>query len=110
MVVTESVLTSPADQINMYESVNSFREDNGDLVVIEGGVHVPFVIARLFVVRAHDGAIRGQHAHRECSQFLTCTSGTIEVLCDDGEQTAEFVLNEPNSGLLVPPKIWSQQT
>ena len=102
----------------MLESVSSlkivklphFFEDNGDLVVIEGFVNVPFDIARMFVVRAPDGAIRGQHAHRKCSQFLTCPSGTIEVVCDDGRQIAEFVLSHPNVGLLVPAGIWSQQT
>ena len=87
-----------------------FFEDNGDLVVIEGMINIPFAIARVFVVKAPDGAIRGQHAHRECSQFLTCPSGPIEVLCDDGQRTSEFVLNHPNLGLLVPPGIWAQQT
>jgi len=87
-----------------------FFEDNGDLVVIEGCVSIPFDIARVFVVRAPDGAIRGQHAHRKCSQFLTCPSGSIEVVCDDGRQSAEFVLNHPSVGLLVPAGIWSQQT
>jgi len=102
----------------MFESVSSlkivrlphFFEDNGDLVVLEGSVNIPFDIARVFVVRAPEGAIRGQHAHRKCSQFLTCPSGTIEVVCDDGRQSAEFVLNYPNVGLLVPAGIWSQQT
>jgi len=102
----------------MLESVSSlkivklphFFEDNGDLVVIERFVNVPFDIARVFVVRAPDGAIRGQHAHRKCSQFLTCPSGTIEVVCDDGRQVAEFVLSQPNEGLLVPAGIWSKQT
>jgi len=102
----------------MFESVVSLRivklphffEDNGDLVVIEGSINVAFDIARVFVVRAPDGAIRGQHAHRKCSQFLTCTSGAIEVVCDDGRQIAEFVLDHPNVGLLVPAGIWSQQT
>jgi len=87
-----------------------FVEDNGELVIIEGWVNVPFDIARVFVVRAPDGAIRGQHAHRRCSQFLTCPSGTIEVVCDDGRQVAEFVLSQPNEGLLVPAGIWSKQT
>ena len=102
----------------MFESLSSlalvklphFFEDNGDLVVIEGLVDVPFAIGRVFVVRAPDGAIRGQHAHRRCSQFLTCLSGSIEVVCDDGRQTTEFILDHPNVGLLVPPGIWSQQT
>ena len=85
-------------------------EDNGDLVIMEGMINVPFAIARVFVVRAPPDAIRGQHAHRICAQFLTCPSGLVEVLCDDGIETATFVLDHPNIGLLVPPGIWAQQT
>lgn len=85
-------------------------EDNGDLVVMEGLINVPFEISRVFVVRAPQHAVRGQHAHIACAQFLTCPSGRIEVLCNDGRQTASFVLDHPNTGLLVPPSIWSQQT
>jgi hypothetical protein len=87
-----------------------YFEDNGDLVVMEGLINVPFAIARVFVVRAPQHAVRGQHAHLACSQFLTCPRGIVKVLCDDGVQTATFVLDHPNIGLLVPPGIWSQQT
>ncbi|OHB44723.1 MAG: hypothetical protein A2178_01715 [Planctomycetes bacterium GWC2_49_10] len=85
-------------------------ESNGDLVVMEGLINVPFAIARVFVVRAPEDAVRGQHAHRACAQFLTCPRGVVEVQCTDGVQTAIFVLDHPNIGLLVPPGIWSQQT
>lgn len=87
-----------------------YFENNGDLVVMEGLINVPFSIARVFVVRAPDGAVRGQHAHRACTQFMTCPREVIEVQCDDGVQTATFLLDHPNVGLLVPPGIWSQQT
>jgi len=83
--------------------------DNGDLVVAEELNHVPFAIARVFVVRAQAGAIRGQHAHKICTQFMTCPSGSIEVRCEDGDEAATYVLDQPNSGLLVPPSIWAQQ-
>jgi hypothetical protein len=83
--------------------------DNGDLVVMEGLVHVPFVIARVFVVRGGEGAVRGQHAHKTCTQFLTCPFGSVEVRCDDGNEVATFILNRPDVGLLVPPSIWAQQ-
>lgn len=85
-------------------------EENGDLVVMEGLINVPFSIARVFVVRAPDGSIRGQHAHRECTQFLTCPNDAVEVQCDDGEQKAIFTLDHPNIGLLLPAGIWAQQT
>lgn len=84
-------------------------DENGDLVVVEGGRHVPFAIARLFVVRAPQGAVRGQHAHKNCAQFLTCSSGKVEVRCTDGRTTETFVLDAPRRGLLVPPGIWAEQ-
>lgn len=84
-------------------------EDNGDLVVMEGLINVPFVIARVFVVRAPEGAVRGQHAHKACAQFLTCPRGVVEIECTDGSQSAEFELNHPNIGLYLPPGIWAEQ-
>lgn len=84
--------------------------DNGDLVVMEELTHVPFAIARVFVVLAPVGVIRGQHAHKACTQFLTCPIGSIEVRCDDGREIATYILDQPHIGLLIPPSIWAQQT
>ena len=84
-------------------------EENGDLVVMEGLINVPFIIARVFVVRAPEGATRGQHAHKACAQFLTCPRGVVEIDCSDGNQSAEFELNHPNMGLYIPPGIWAEQ-
>lgn len=86
------------------------RDDNGDLVVMEGVSHVPFAIARIFVVCAPAGAVRGQHAHRRCAQFMACSTGIVEVICDDGVTAATFVLDRPNVGLLVPQSLWAQET
>ncbi len=87
-----------------------YFEDNGDLVVMEGESNVPFRIARVFVVRAPAGAVRGQHAHKRCTQFLTCSTGVVEVICGDGVRSSTFVLDRPDVGLLLPPGIWAQQT
>lgn len=102
-------LSSPISSVSLIE-LPRHSEANGELVIMEGMVHVPFSVARVFVVRAPVGAIRGQHAHKACSQFLTCPIGNVEVLCDDGYDTATFILDQPNVGLLVPPGIWAQQT
>ncbi len=83
---------------------------NGDLIVIEGNTVIPFDIARVFFVRAPEGALRGLHAHKECSQFLICATGHIEVRYDDGNATGVTLLNRPEIGMLVPPGIWAQQT
>ncbi|WP_458760232.1 sugar 3,4-ketoisomerase [Afipia sp. TerB] len=70
---------------------------------------LPFDIVRVFFVSAVEGAKRGMHAHKRCSQFMICTSGEIEVICDDGEATRSFALDRPNLGLLVPPGIWATE-
>ena len=100
--------------INTIESVYSielphYAEPNGDLVVMEGSVHVPFAIARVFVVRAQENAVRGHHAHKLCSQFLICASGSVEVVCTDGINSMMFELNHPKAGLYIPPSIWAEQ-
>jgi dTDP-4-dehydrorhamnose 3,5-epimerase-like enzyme len=86
-----------------------FMEDNGDLIVMENKTNIPFEILRIFVVRAPKDAIRGQHAHLKCTQFLTCPSGAVSVHCDDGINQKSFMLDHPYMGLLIPPGIWAQQ-
>ena len=86
-----------------------FNNDDGDLVVMEQNI-IPFSIARVFSICAKQDAVRGNHAHYKCSQFLNCAFGSVEVLCDDGNQTATYVLDHPGKGLLIPPEIWGRQT
>ena len=87
-----------------------YKEDNGDLVVIEEmDDSAPFHISRVFNVRADKDSIRGRHAHIECTQLLVCTNGSIEVSCDDGETQSIYILNKPYKGLLILPGVWAEQ-
>ena len=87
-----------------------FKEDNGELSVFEQNSEaIPFQIKRIFNVRADKGSVRGQHAHRLCSQMLICSNGSVEVFCDDSSNQEVFLLDNPNYGLLVPPGIWAEQ-
>ena len=84
------------------------KENNGDLVVVEGSI-IPFNMSRVFTVRASKDSVRGEHAHRQCSQLLICTNGAVEVKCDDTSTTEIYVLDKPNFGLFIPPGIWADQ-
>jgi UDP-2-acetamido-3-amino-2,3-dideoxy-glucuronate N-acetyltransferase len=71
---------------------------------------VPFAAARWFFVYDVPGReVRGEHAHRECHQFLICVSGRVNVAVDDGENRAEYLLEGPTTGLHVPPMVWASQ-
>jgi dTDP-4-dehydrorhamnose 3,5-epimerase-like enzyme len=82
---------------------------NGNLCAYESGQHVPFDIRRIFTVSAKAGDIRGEHAHKKCTQLLVCASGKIRVACDDGFVTEEYILDNMGIGLLIPPGIWTRE-
>lgn len=82
----------------------------GVLTVGNFGAEIPFLPRRYFLVyEVPEGKIRGEHAHKECHQFLVCTSGKCTVLVDDGFKKEEIVLNQPSQGLYLPPKTWGVQ-
>ena len=85
------------------------EDTNGDLCVYEGGQYVPFEIQRVFTVSAKAGDIRGDHAHRKCTQLLVCICGKVRVTCDDGSVTEEYILDSRGVGLLVPHGIWAKE-
>lgn len=87
----------------------SFRDTNGMLRVYESTEYVPFDIRRVFTVSAKAFDIRGDHAHKKCSQLLICIQGEIRVYCDDGFGIAQYIINETSAGLLVPPGIWARE-
>jgi hypothetical protein len=84
-------------------------QPDGELVVLEKDKAMPFAAARMFLVRARAGAVRGKHAHKACSQLFVCTGGAIEVDCTDGVGRATFTLDRIDRALLVPPSIWASE-
>lgn len=85
-----------------------FPEERGELSVIEKN-DIPFEFKRVFTIRANKGDLRGNHAHKECKQFMMCLNGEVEILCKDGDKEVIFNLNKPNKGIMIPNDIWSKQ-
>ncbi len=82
----------------------------GNLTAGEFGRSVPFDVKRYFMVyQVPLVAVRGEHAHRRCHQFLICARGKISVIADDGVRREEFLLDGPNLGLHIPPMVWGVQ-
>jgi UDP-2-acetamido-3-amino-2,3-dideoxy-glucuronate N-acetyltransferase len=91
--------------------LDGFIDARGGLTVTDfASACVPFSPARFFMLYdAPSGAARGDHAHRECHQFLVCVSGSVWVSVDDGAQRKEFVLDSPDIGVYIPPLVWASQ-
>jgi UDP-2-acetamido-3-amino-2,3-dideoxy-glucuronate N-acetyltransferase len=82
----------------------------GSLSVGEFAREIPFIPLRYFMVfDVPSMEIRGEHAHRECHQFLICVRGNCAVVADDGRKRTEVRLDAPNLGLYLPPMTWGVQ-
>ena len=68
---------------------------------------VPLCAFTVFDVPIKD--VRGEHAHRQCEQFLLCLTGSVFCVVDNGTARQEFRLNQPNVGLYVPAMVWGSQ-
>lgn len=86
------------------------KDLRGDLSVGEFSREIPFQAARYFLVYGVPNAkIRGEHAHKECHQFLLCVRGGVSVIADDGHHAEEMRLDSPCTGLYLPPMTWGVQ-
>jgi UDP-2-acetamido-3-amino-2,3-dideoxy-glucuronate N-acetyltransferase len=104
--VTEA---SPVNGVTVH-TFPVIRDLRGDLTAGEFGKHIPFTPKRYFMVfGVPSKEVRGEHAHRECHQFLLCVRGSCAVVADDGTRRMEIVLDEPNRGIYLPPMTWGIQ-
>jgi UDP-2-acetamido-3-amino-2,3-dideoxy-glucuronate N-acetyltransferase len=93
--------------IHMMSLVKDIR---GNLSVGEFSKNVPFNPQRYFLVMdVPTGKVRGEHAHKQCHQFLVCIKGSCAVVVDDGVMREEITLDHINKGLYIPPMIWGVQ-
>ena len=85
-------------------------DSRGGLTVGEVPTEVPFAPARYFAVfDVPSMELRGEHAHRQCQQFLICLHGSCRVLLDDGRARCEVTLDRPDLGVFMPQMIWGTQ-
>jgi acetyltransferase-like isoleucine patch superfamily enzyme len=87
-----------------------FADLRGALVPAEFAPDFPFVPQRVFFVFDVPGArVRGEHAHKECAQFLVAVHGALSVVVDDGHASREVRLDQPGVGLFLSPGVWGIQ-
>jgi len=112
-------ITTPNSQVNetatRVAGVSLYRmprvaDIRGNLTVGEFDRSIPFSAKRYFMVfDVPSRETRGEHAHRECHQFLVCVRGSCAVVADDGVNRQEFLLDRPDIGIHLPPMVWGIQ-
>jgi len=95
--------------VKVYE-LPLIKDLRGNLSAGEFERNVPFPPKRYFLVfDVPSGKVRGEHAHKQCHQFLICIKGSCAVVVDDGVNRQEILLDRPNKGLHIPPMVWGVQ-
>jgi UDP-2-acetamido-3-amino-2,3-dideoxy-glucuronate N-acetyltransferase len=96
--------------VNLYELPWIEDHKRGHLTVGNFGEEIPFVALRYFITfGVPEEENRGEHAHRECAQFMLSAGGNCTVRVDDGATREEYLLDRPTLGILIPPMIWSAE-
>ena len=100
--------SSPAaDGLTTLRTVSDAR---GSLLPLDLPGSLPFEPQRVFYVYGVPSKeVRGEHAHRQCEQFLVCLHGSVSAVVDDGATRREFLLDDPSLGLHMPAMTWGTQ-
>ena len=85
-----------------------FTKASGKLLPITFNNQFPIKIKRIFILYGKKNYIRGDHAHKKCSQVFFPIMGKIKINMKYRQtEKSVFLSHNLSKALLVPPKIWS---
>ena len=95
------------DKVKMLEFPQR-GDERGHLVIVEGGMDIPFEIKRTFYIYGSAAdVVRGQHANKVSEFVLINVAGSSKVKVKDGEgNEVIYCLNRPHTGIYLPNMVW----
>jgi len=97
-------MTSLRD-VKLY-TLKTIVEPDGNLVALESNRDIPFLIKRIFYVYGvHNQNDRGEHSHYKTKQVLVPINGSVDILCDDGNERVTYHLNKKNQALYIQEQL-----
>lgn len=83
-------------------------DERGRLVIVEGGIDIPFEIKRVFYIYGSDpDVVRGKHANLRSEFVLINVAGTSKVrVIDRSGNEMVISLTHPHSGIYLPAMVW----
>ena len=98
----------PIEQCKLID-LPKIEDPRGNLTFIEGSIHIPFDIQRVYYLYdVPGGSARGGHAHKALHQLIIAISGSFDIYLDDGYSKKTLHLNRSNTGLYISPMIWRE--
>ena len=90
-------------------NLKKFTKKSGKLLPITFNNKFPIKVKRIFIIYGKKKYIRGDHAHKKCSQVFFAIKGKIKInMKYKNTNKSVFLDYKRSKALLVPPKIWSR--
>ena len=84
-----------------------YKNISGELLPITFDKAFPIKVKRIFFIYGKKKYIRGDHAHKKCSQVFLPLVGKVEITIQSKKIKKRICLNyKKNKAMLVPPKTW----
>lgn len=94
-----------------YYTFNKFKKKSGTLIPISLSKNIPFKTKRVFMIYGNKNFVRGNHAHKKCSQFLIPIYGKIKLDYFNKYSKSSILLNsDKKKGVLLKPLTWCKLT
>tara|TARA_B100000945_G_scaffold189972_1_gene152643 strand:- start:4244 stop:4639 length:396 start_codon:yes stop_codon:yes gene_type:complete len=91
----------------MKKKFKSFRKKSGTLIPFSIKKSFPIKPKRIFFVNGKKNFVRGNHAHKKCSQFLFPLLGKTKIQFEDVRFKKTIILDyKKKEGLFLKPKTW----
>lgn len=97
----------------MVQNVREFQIDINSLTVGKLGViefnSLPFEPKRLYwLSEVPQGIQRGHHAHKQLTQLMCVSAGSVDVDIYEGQAMTSFHLDSNSPALLIKPGLWRE--
>jgi len=87
--------------------IKSFSKSSGKLYPLSFGKQFPINVKRIFFIHGKKNKMRGEHAHKKCSQLFVPVFGKILLSIKTPKTEKKILLNHLlKTTILVPPKYW----
>ena len=84
-----------------------FKKKSGTLVAFSLKKSFPIKVKRIFIINGKKNFIRGDHAHKKCSQFLFPILGRIRIEYVSKNKKGSIILDHSKKeGYLLKPLTW----
>ena len=86
--------------------IKKIKNNNGTLIPLYFNKLRSFKTKRMFIIKGDKNFIRGQHAHKKCTQIIIQIDGEIEIIVTNKKKYKFKLKSTQNRILRIPPMNW----